>query len=85
MARHCQMSASQFTRRFKQLTGMTPRHYVQYTRIERAKELLLVSDQAIGDIAEALGFSDIYHFSRRFRQYANCCPSEFRRSATITG
>ena len=85
MAKHCQMSPSQFTRRFKQVTGMTPRHFVQHARIERAKEFLLVSDQSIGDIADALGFTDIYHFSRRFRQYAGTCPSDFRRGAAHTG
>ena len=81
MASECQISPAQFTRRFKNLTGMTPRHFIQHTRIERARELLLVSDRSIGAIADELGFSDIYHFSRRFRQYAGCSPSDFRRGA----
>jgi len=78
MATRCGVGAGQFTRRFKLLTGQAPRTYVQHRRLERAKALLLMTDQAVAEIATATGYGDIFHFSRRFRQHVGVSPTAFR-------
>lgn len=47
-------------------------------RIKEAKELLKDSSLRIGDIAEAVGFIDLAHFSRVFKKMAGISANEFR-------
>lgn len=72
------LSTDHFIRIFKQEKGSTPYTYLQMVRLEYAKGLLCMSDINITDIAAACGFSNVYEFSRFFRQKAGCTPSEYR-------
>jgi AraC-like DNA-binding protein len=56
--------------------------YIVARRLERCRRALDDSAQAprsIGEIAFSLGFSDLSHFSRRFRAEFGITPSEYRR------
>lgn len=59
--------------------GMTPKNYVLFLRIERAKKLLAEDKCIIGNIAEELGYKDYFYFSRVFKQKVGCSPSEYRK------
>lgn len=58
--------------------GMTPKEYVLFLKIERAKKLLLSEKCSIRDIADQLGYSDIYHFSKIFKEKTGYTPSMYR-------
>ncbi|MFB9325608.1 AraC family transcriptional regulator [Paenibacillus aurantiacus] len=73
------VSASHFSRTFKQFTGMNVTDYVNAKRIIRAKELLSESDGTIADIAEQCGFASIPHFHRVFKALTDATPSSYRR------
>ncbi|MDB5080645.1 MAG: hypothetical protein JWP00_2569 [Chloroflexi bacterium] len=75
------LSRSQFTRRFQKLAGTSPNTFVMRARLDRAKHLLLETDMSIARIAEALGYQDIYFFSRQFKALSGFAPSELRKSA----
>jgi AraC-like DNA-binding protein len=79
LAAACALSPDHFTRLFKAARGVTPREFIQRQRIDAARRLLLASSHSIGRIAELLGFSDIYHFSRVFKQRTGRSPTRFRR------
>ncbi|MEI7550759.1 MAG: AraC family transcriptional regulator [Verrucomicrobiota bacterium] len=79
LARQAGYSVDHFSRLFLQITRARPQAYVIQARIGRARELLAESDLTVGQIAEALGFRDIFFFSRQFRQKTGQTPSEFRR------
>lgn len=66
------------TRRFKQETGYSINDYIKFARVERAKTLLASSDQSLGEIAEALGFSSRSYFSQCFSQVTGQSPAEYR-------
>jgi AraC-like DNA-binding protein len=68
-----------FRKRFQQTMGVAPGHYRTIRRIDAACALLLQSDSTIQSIAFQLGFTDEFHFSRRFKQITGVAPSEFRR------
>ena len=72
-------SVDHFSRVFLQVTGHRPRAYVIEAKLERARQLLSESALAIGEIAEALGYRDIFFFSRQFRQHTGCSPTAYRR------
>jgi len=79
LARAAGYSVDHFSRLFLKVTGLRPQHYVIQARIARARQLLAESDLTIGMVAEALGFQDIFYFSRQFRQQTQQTPTEFRR------
>ncbi len=80
-ARHCGLSHTHFRRLFKQSFGVTPLEYLRNVRSRRAKELLIYTRLAVGEVAAQTGFRDIYDFSRTFKQLNGVSPLRFRRNA----
>ncbi len=78
MAAYCNLSISQFRRVFKAKTGMKPKLYIDNVKMLRAAEDLCISGDIIGDIAQRYGYSDPYHFSRRFKQIMGLSPQKYR-------
>ncbi|MGA0600913.1 helix-turn-helix domain-containing protein [Caulobacter sp. KR2-114] len=72
------LSPHYFARAFKQTFGAAPHAYVLSRRVERAKEMMLTSDDALSHIAVACGFSDQAHFTRRFHQAVGATPHAWR-------
>ena len=72
------MSYDGFRKRFTKEAGVSPAKYHTSRRIDRACELLLNENLTSKEIAHHLGFSDEYHFSRRFKQIVGVSPSGFR-------
>lgn len=68
-----------YTQLFKELTGRLPLDYLNEVRIKQAKHLLLATEDRLGEIAQRLGFSSEYYFSRRFKQVAGLSPGRYRR------
>ena len=78
LARRTGYSPVHFSRVFKKVTGSLPREFIIQVRIDRAKQLLRESSLSIGEIANALGYSDVFFFSRQFKNRAGLSPSRFR-------
>ncbi|MDR0901947.1 MAG: AraC family transcriptional regulator [Opitutaceae bacterium] len=81
LARRARLSRSQFTRRFAAATGMSPHRYLIRARIARARQMLGESGMSIGQIADALGYADVYFFSRQFKHHTGIAPSRARKNA----
>lgn len=73
------LSISQCNRRFRACFGISPKAYWQRHRLALAQSMLNRSPRSIGQIADELGFSDIYYFSRWFKSLAGMPPATFRR------
>jgi transcriptional regulator GlxA family with amidase domain len=74
------LSLHHFARAFKRSAGVPPHGYVLRQRLNRARDLLVCTDQPLAEIALAAGFSDQSHFARQFRQSFGVSPGNFRRS-----
>ncbi len=78
IAAKCGISECYFRRLFQEYSGESPMNFRQHYRIERAKQLLLSEEYfSIGEIAQMLHFSDIYHFSKTFKKYCGVSPNHF--------
>ena len=68
-----------FLRLFKAYTGMGLYEYLNNHRVDMAKKLLRTSDQTVGGVAQAVGFTDVNSFIRYFKKVAGVTPDVFRR------
>ncbi len=81
IARSLNLSYETFRKRFQRDTGISPAQFRLQQRVESAKRLLTYSPQMTNrQVAASLGFSDEYHFSKRFTEIAGMTPRAFRRS-----
>lgn len=78
LATRAQLSPRYFSMKFKELIGMSVQTYMIRTRIERAQHLLMHAGMNVTEVADALGYRDIFFFSRQFKQYTGRSPSEIR-------
>lgn len=78
IAEHVSMSASYFTKVFKEMTGFSPYEYLLRLRLERAKELLLQTELSIGEVAYCSGFHSDSNFIYFFKKETGISPLKFR-------
>ncbi len=79
VAGYINMSENYFSHIFKRVTGESFTEFITKYRIERAKEMLRNSDFRINEIAEKIGFENVYYFSNVFKKCAGASPIEFRK------
>lgn len=84
MAQSLSLSPSRFHRLYKNYFGVSPAQDVQNTRIEHAKLLLLQKNLSVTEAAERLGYSNVYHFIRQFKEKVGSTPGEYRRTMYAT-
>lgn len=68
-----------FFRKVKELTGMTPNEYIRQARMELSAELLRDRTLTISQVAYKVGISDAYYFSKTFKNYFGITPSQYRK------
>lgn len=76
MAEYCNMSEVHLRRIFKKETGMSPKLYIDNVKIKKASELLL-KNFSVKNVSDILGYSDQFHFSRRFKDVTGSSPRDF--------
>lgn len=73
------MSASYLSDLLKKETGRTAQQHIQDKIIDRAKTLLLSTDEQVGQIAYGLGFEYPQHFSKLFKNQTGMSPAQYRK------
>lgn len=63
---------------FRQKVGITFMEYLTRSRMLKAKELLLISETKVQQVAIKVGYSSSRHFSRLFKEFTGFYPSEFQ-------
>ena len=83
LARLAGLSLTSFKEEFAILFGESPARYIRRKKIDRAKELLELSNYSISDIAFQTGFTDPSHFSKSFHGLCGCSPAAYRRGLQV--
>ena len=73
------MSPSFFRRLFKSVTTNTFTEYITELRLSKAKDLLRNTNMKVMDICLDVGFNNVNHFNRLFRQYTGMTPLKYRK------
>ena len=77
LAAHVGMSERAFRNAFQSVMDWSPKRYFDRLRLEKAAEILRQNRYSIGEIADQLGYSSPFHFSRAFRELFGLPPSTY--------
>ena len=79
VASHVGLSRYHFARLFRRETRTSLKRHVIARRLERARVLLLLTDQSLADVAYEVGFGSQSHMTTLFAKHQGCTPARLRR------
>ncbi|MGW9684861.1 helix-turn-helix domain-containing protein [Flagellimonas sp. 2504JD1-5] len=74
------LSVHHFIRMFKRTTGETPQQFTKRLKMQRAKELLLYSEDNIIQVGMGVGCDNASHFTQLFKSSYGITPLRFRKA-----
>ncbi|MFK7691504.1 AraC family transcriptional regulator [Paenibacillus sp. HJGM_3] len=77
------LSVSHYSRLFKKYIGYSPIDFLTHLRMDRAKELLVLSDYRLKSIANSVGYVDEFYFSRIFKKVVGLSPREYAKKHRV--
>ena len=72
-----QLSSTYLSRAFKETTGYSVIEFFNKIKIDKAKELIIEGNKRVKEVAQELGFTDEFYFSRIFKRMEGISPSEY--------
>jgi YesN/AraC family two-component response regulator len=80
IAHNMYLSPVYISKIFKEETGESPINYLIKIRLEKAKDILIKGkNHSIKNIADQVGYEDVYHFSKLFKKYYGISPLYYRK------
>jgi YesN/AraC family two-component response regulator len=80
LAKEACVSASYLSALFRQKTHYSPIQLFTSLKIQRASQMLKSTKDPIKQIAQEMGYTDQYSFSRSFKQIMGTSPKKFREN-----
>lgn len=81
LARMAHLAPTYFAARFREVVGVPPMTYVRHRRMEQARLLLARTGQPVKAVAWSVGYTDVSHFTRAFKQATGLTPHAYRPRA----
>jgi AraC-like DNA-binding protein len=78
MAILANMSLSTFKRKFREIYDDTPANYILSKKLDKAHDLLSLTELSVSEITYEIGFKTVHHLSRKFKERFGESPSKFR-------
>ncbi|MEN6357134.1 MAG: AraC family transcriptional regulator [Armatimonadota bacterium] len=76
LASEANMSVSSFHSNFKAVTAVSPLQYLKSIRLHKAKVMMIQDGISASSAASRVGYESASQFSREFKRYFGCNPSE---------
>jgi AraC family transcriptional regulator, arabinose operon regulatory protein len=84
LSKQCGLSVSRLAHLFRDQVGITPQRFLEIQRLNRARQLLELTQNSVSEIAYEVGFQNPFYFSLRFKKHTRLNPRAYRlRNATI--
>ena len=80
VAKETGVSASHLTALFHRQMQLSPGEYIRRVKLEESKTLIRKGELNFSQIAEALSYTNIHHFSRQFKEHFGISPTEYAKS-----
>jgi AraC-like DNA-binding protein len=80
MAHAAGLSRAHFSREFRRTFGTSPHAYLLTRRLERAAELLRVTDHSVARICFSVGLQSVGSFTTSFKRMYGVTPTAYRAS-----
>jgi AraC-like DNA-binding protein len=77
------LDKSYFIRLFKRHIGVPPMKYAMSLKMSAAADLLRTTGEPLAVVAAQVGFSDPYHFAKRFKQWSGTPPGAYRHRGRV--
>jgi AraC-like DNA-binding protein len=74
LAGELNLSYSRFRKTFKEETGYAPREFENQLKLNRARDLLRSGKYNVNGVADLLGYSSAYYFSRAYKKHHGGSP-----------
>jgi len=81
LAARAHVSPSHFSRCFKEAFGESPHHYLMTRRIQRAQELLRLTDLTVSEVCGEVGWASLGSFSAQFKRVVGLSLTAWREHA----
>lgn len=79
VSNHVSMNYTMFSSVFSKYVGMNFTVYLRKVRIDKAKKLLHNTDMKVKEICQEVGFDDMAHFTRLFKEETGRTPNTYRK------
>ena len=80
VARHVDVSPSYLTALFHKNLQISPGEYIRRIKLQESKQMIRENDLNFTEIAAALQYSTVHHFSRQFKEKFGITPTEYAKS-----
>lgn len=80
LAQMCGMSYSYFAKLFRETYNQSCKEYIEFTRINKATDLLLFTNQDLTYISQETGFADCSHLIRTFKKWKGMTPKQWKKN-----
>lgn len=83
LAKLSSLSETRFHFVFKSAIGISPMTYLKNLRMNKAQILLFQSELSIAEVGERVGYPDVFHFSKIFKDTFLITPSKYRKETRM--
>ena len=80
VAQNVDVSPSYLTALFRKNMQISPGEYIRRMKLQESKQMIRENNMSFTDIAAALHYSTVHHFSRQFKEKFGITPTEYARS-----
>ncbi len=82
ISKQFKISSVHLRRLFNQTLCTSPIKYINNLKLDKAKNMLKISNYSIAETAQSSGFADPYYFSRFFKKETGMTPLEYKKHSS---